>query len=366
MQQSVSQLSDRYGPALIAFGLGLATAQVLPDVGHVADSTIVLPPLAAWLETAFQSARVWISEHSLSGRALAVSAGAIVVACLVAIIVHGRRSGLAEDKQPDEPSEAMLFQKSVLQVEDELAEIMASIKTYLSANNRFSRSLQQAASDLTSKTSARQVADIVQALIAENQQFRKDTRRLNDDLTLSRDEIQQLTADLSQAQRDGLRDALTSVGNRRLFDLVLSEEMVKAQDRNTAMALVMADIDHFKRVNDEFGHLVGDEVLKRFADLLKRNVKGRDTVARYGGEEFTLILPSTDQSDAFKLVEQIRSQLKQTQFSITETGEKMREITASFGVTAYHPGEEKSQLIKRADQNLYEAKRCGRNRSVCA
>ena len=181
---------------------------------------------------------------------------------------------------------------------------------------------------------------------------------------MAQGEIQRLTADLSQAQKESLRDSLTSVGNRRLFDLVLSEEILNARNRDSELSLVIGDVDHFKGINDEYGHPMGDQILQHIAGLMKRSVRSRDTVARYGGEEFALVLPSCAQSDAFTLVEGIRKQLQQNRMSIAQTGKKIREVTASFGVTEYRKGEDGAQFLSRADANLLEAKRNGRNRTV--
>ena len=124
----------------------------------------------------------------------------------------------------------------------------------------------------------------------------------------------------------------------------------------------MADLDHFKRVNDNFGHRVGDEILKIFASIITNNIKGKDLVARYGGEEFAIILPATSVQQAAQLIDRIREQMFQRKLVLKGTKTPIGAITASFGVTQYQPGMAMSDLIEQADQRLYLAKSNGRNR----
>ncbi len=124
----------------------------------------------------------------------------------------------------------------------------------------------------------------------------------------------------------------------------------------------MADIDHFKSINDRYGHPAGDEVLKWFSKILANNMKGRDTVARYGGEEFAIILPQTSLENAAMLAGQIRTQLEQQLWKKPGAANTLLRVTASFGVAQLADGEGTSGLIQRADAKLYESKAQGRNR----
>ena len=159
-----------------------------------------------------------------------------------------------------------------------------------------------------------------------------------------------------------MRDPLTELNNRRCFDLNLAKEITDAHAQRSEMCLVMGDIDHFKSINDTFGHQIGDEILKMFAKLLSSNVKGRDTVARFGGEEFAIILPETGLRDAKQLTEGIRSQLEAKKLALNNSGEPIGKITASFGVAQLGEGDDADKLVQRADARLYEAKCAGRNR----
>jgi polar amino acid transport system substrate-binding protein len=122
---------------------------------------------------------------------------------------------------------------------------------------------------------------------------------------------------------------------------------------------MIIDIDHFKRINDSYGHVVGDEILKRLAQLLTAHVRENDVVGRWGGEEFMILCPETDAEGARALAEHLRQRISQTDFSLGTM-----KVTASFGVTDYRDDEMLEETIKRADLALYQAKHDGRNRTV--
>ncbi len=158
-------------------------------------------------------------------------------------------------------------------------------------------------------------------------------------------------------------DSLTNLYNRRYFEERLTGETQRAFYGGTSLSLIMIDIDHFKKINDTFGHTEGDKVLQEIASLLKNSVRKKDTVARYGGEEFVLILPEAGLEEATMIAERIRRLVEQTPLTI---GKVQMNITVSLGISNFptHRAKSKEELVKMADQALYEAKRAGRNR-VC-
>ena len=165
-----------------------------------------------------------------------------------------------------------------------------------------------------------------------------------------------------EAERLAITDPLTSLLNRRFLEEKLSNELIRAKAYNNYLSIVMADIDHFKRINDTYGHKVGDEVLKALALILKANTRGNDTVARYGGEEFVIILSNVSKYDAYRIAERIRLEVEDTSFEEIGVPEK---ITVSFGISCFpEDGEDAIDLLKKADQALYQAKSQGRNRVV--
>ena len=177
----------------------------------------------------------------------------------------------------------------------------------------------------------------------------------------------QMAASLKHFQRFSsikniaIYDTLTNLYNRRYFEERLEVEAQKSFFSDTSLSLVMVDIDHFKRVNDTFGHTEGDRVLCEIASLLKTSVRKNDTVARYGGEEFILILPEAGLEESSMISERIRRLVENTPF---EVGQAQINLTVSLGISNFpsHQARTKEELIKMADLALYDAKRGGRNR----
>jgi len=152
-------------------------------------------------------------------------------------------------------------------------------------------------------------------------------------------------------------DHLTGILNRRALDKNLKREISFALRHKLPLSFVMADIDNFKKINDNYGHEVGDFVLKSFTKALKKSLRQEDMLGRYGGEEFVLVLPNTDIEKAFQASERIRHKIEKLKIK-----EINGNITASFGITGLLSTDDEKSLIKRADDALYEAKKNGRNR----
>jgi diguanylate cyclase len=253
---------------------------------------------------------------------------------------------------------------AIQQFDSALSVIVKLIHAHLEDNSQYSDSLERANRDLPGLDRPEQVRAVVSLLIDENEKIQNRMNDLSKNLEASRSQVAKLRSNLAEANELGLRDALTSLGNRRFFDTNLAREIKDAKNDNSEMCLVLADLDHFKKVNDRFGHPVGDMVLKLFSELLSNSIKGRDTAARYGGEEFALIFPHTKLDDAAHITDQIRSQLETKQWMLSASGQRIGTVTASFGVARLRPGEDPEALLKRADAKLYEAKITGRNRVV--
>lgn len=160
------------------------------------------------------------------------------------------------------------------------------------------------------------------------------------------------------------RDALTRLFNRRFLPAVVSREIGVSQKRGTGFALLLLDLDHFKWVNDEFGHEGGDLVLQQAATLLMSCVRNGDFAFRYGGEELLVMLVEVNSESAMRVAEQIRSKFESSPFAISQ-GRNVS-VTASIGVALYNGHPDHQYLIKRADAAMYEAKQGGRNRTVLA
>ena len=165
-----------------------------------------------------------------------------------------------------------------------------------------------------------------------------------------------------QQERDALTDTLTGIGNRKCFDQAIGQAITAAMETGDALSLIMADLDHFKKFNDTHGHQIGDQVLRLVGRTLVQCVKGQDTAARYGGEEFAIILPTTNILGGRAVAENIRGTVASKKVVRKDSGKALGEITLSLGVASYRPGEPIADLIRRADEALYIAKKDGRNR----
>ena len=164
---------------------------------------------------------------------------------------------------------------------------------------------------------------------------------------------------LEEQRQKALVDPLTGLPNRAACSERLDHEVTQWQQHGNTLLLAMLDLDHFKRINDNYGHLAGDKVLKIIASVLRKRLRGTDFIARFGGEEFVLLMPSTVAAAGLKLLESLRASIEACPFHFK--GEPVT-ITVSIGMTAFRPGEHGDQVLKRADQALYRAKNAGRNR----
>jgi len=190
--------------------------------------------------------------------------------------------------------------------------------------------------------------------------FRADHERLLESLAL------QIAAALQNAHLYELAmvDGLTGLFMRRYFDARIEEEIERSKRYGTPFSVVMMDVDNFKKLNDEHGHLIGDRVLKAISNVVKAQMRGVDTAARYGGEEIAMILPRTDMLNAYNVGERIRAAIAEQRVTTDSEPPKVLGVTASFGIASYPETKAASgeDLVRRADRALYRAKKTGKNR----
>jgi two-component system cell cycle response regulator len=159
-----------------------------------------------------------------------------------------------------------------------------------------------------------------------------------------------------------LTDGLTGLYNRHYLNTHLGNMVKQAAENSKNLALMILDMDHFKEVNDTYGHDVGDMILKQLAALMIRTARSTDLVARFGGEEFVVLMPETDPLAALGAANRMREMVEATDFTITPDGQKIIKKTVSIGIASLHFEKDSAEaLLKRADEALYLAKNSGRN-----
>ncbi|KAF0815236.1 putative diguanylate cyclase YdaM [Andreprevotia sp. IGB-42] len=212
------------------------------------------------------------------------------------------------------------------------------------------------------------ISDRYQSMAREQNQsllerYRRQMKKLEKIARIS-DRYQAVMRDLNEALKEASNhDALTGLANRRMLMEALRTESNRLQRLDRPMTLVLADIDHFKLINDEYGHEQGDAVLVEIARALSSAVREYDLCGRWGGEEFLILMPETGTAGALEVVERLRSAITDLHL---HTGDVRLHVSASFGVADHLPGDHLSATINRADAALYSAKKSGRNRCEVA
>ncbi len=287
----------------------------------------------------------------------------IGVLTLIAVGLCGLAvSELAEPPPPDtQPPRATARDAAF---DAALDRAVGQIRDYLSYNHAYNDRLSGLNDGLLRLSARADVQEVVVTLIGANKEMHGRIASLSRELEASREQIASLRGNISEIGKLAMIDSLTEIGNRRFFDHAIVDEIERARLTGRELCLAIADIDRFKSVNDRFGHLVGDHLLRMFAGLLAKNVRGKGIASRFGGEEFTLLYPGTSLAEAERLVESIRRDLLAKRWVVGVNEERLGAITASFGVARLMAGETAEALIRRADSNLLRAKNSGRNRVV--
>lgn len=245
------------------------------------------------------------------------------------------------------------FQRIISGMAESAAQAGDQTARFDSSLSSFSAALNQAGGQPTD-------AEVIDKVLRSTREMRSAVDHLQQRLVDSQTEIQRLKQEVERARSDALIDSLTGLANRRAFDECLESCVQEGRPRQRGLCLVMLDIDHFKRVNDTYGHLLGDQVIRAVAQVLKASVKGQDTAARVGGEEFAVLLPDTPVNGATVVAEKIRAAIAAARIRRGQQDLAER-ITVSLGVACHRLGETARELMDRADAALYVSKTGGRN-----
>ena len=226
---------------------------------------------------------------------------------------------------------------------------------------QFGGSLEDHSLRLRQPLSLEIIQNVVSELLAETQQMCAANAALSRQLNSSSQEVLNLTRRLEQVQAEALNDVLTGLLNRRGFEQAVAELEARAGELQGA-ALLALDIDYFKNINDSHGHLLGDQVLRAVAQILRARIREADIAARLGGDEFVVLLPRTSMAGALALAEQIRSTVLDGRLRQADREHYVENISLSVGIAEATAGDRLEDLLHRADVALYQAKREGRNR----
>jgi len=254
----------------------------------------------------------------------------------------------------------------IRKIRDELRKVLDTILSHVVDTGgqltRFGSMINMYSERLKDDLDAEDVRIIAEEILSETRAINDSSTLLKERIVSSTQEIEILRKDLEQLRKEATSDTLTGLKNRRYLTQTFDKEAKRASASNTDLSLIIADIDHFKRINDMYGHLVGDRVIKRVARMLTDCVKGRDIVVRYGGEEFVILLPDTALEGAVALAEKICTYFKTMSWKRTDTGQTIGQVHISIGVSQYRDGEMFESLFHRADVALYHSKSNGRGR----
>jgi diguanylate cyclase len=204
--------------------------------------------------------------------------------------------------------------------------------------------------------------NLVTSLAGDAGKMRGSVQSLESQLEESKQEVEKLNQEIESARVEALTDPLTGVLNRRGFEIKAQPYFSQPASSQQEFCLLMVDIDHFKKINDKYGHLFGDKVICAIANTLKSKVKGQDAIARMGGEEFAILLPETNMAGAFAVAEHIRQAVENGKIR-NNSNDPIGGISISIGITSRAKGGNLLELLDQADKALYISKNGGRNRT---
>jgi len=253
-------------------------------------------------------------------------------------------------------------------IQTTIKEMSGMVTNVKEATSKYNTRLNEVNDQISKKKSIskEEVEIILKDVMEGTQDMMKHNQTLEEELGRSSKAMKELQRDLELVRKEALTDGLTNLSNRKAFDAEIRRAAREAQKDGMAFSLLMMDIDHFKSFNDNYGHQVGDQVLRLVARTLIDGVKGRDMAARFGGEEFAILLPETNLQAALKVAESLRKAVARKEVINRNSGDKLGRITLSGGVAQYVAGENVEDLIERADAALYTAKHNGRNQIAAA
>lgn len=252
------------------------------------------------------------------------------------------------------------------QIQETIREVNQVVSDVQNRTEGYSKNLQKTVQMVQATDDPQLIRSALSGLMTDTRTMLESSSQLHNELDKSARIIQDLQRDLEIVRREAMTDGLTGLSNRKAFDQELKRMISEAREKGEPFTLLMVDIDHFKSFNDNFGHQVGDQVLRLVGRTLVDGIKGRDFAARYGGEEFSIILPESSIMAGMAVGNSLRKAIAMKDVINRNSGEKLGRVTMSIGVAEFVAGESPEELIERADGALYTAKHNGRNQVAAA
>jgi diguanylate cyclase len=280
---------------------------------------------------------------------------------------------LAKGSLLDDETIAKLYKKHIAEFDVEeqqesLKNLLGKIAGFTAETDKqahqFGDSLQVYGDTLKQDLDAKKLDALISNMAGDTDKMRGSMQNLQTELNASKEQVEKLHKELQSARGEALIDPLTGIMNRRGFEAAAKKTFDDQAALAKGVCLLMVDIDHFKKINDTYGHLFGDKIIRVIAETLKSKVRGQDSVARLGGEEFAVLLTETDVAGARIVAEHVRQSIERGKVRRLDTQDHISGITISVGVSSYTKGRNIVDMLDQSDKALYMSKEQGRNRTT--
>jgi diguanylate cyclase len=242
-----------------------------------------------------------------------------------------------------------------------LGNLSSQTNTLTEGSDSYSQALEEGLKNIKGNPSRTDLQTVVKTLLEQTTKNSSIAKSFKEEIHKANEKINQLRQELELIQQDADLDPLTKLFNRRAFDKELKKQMQLSVELAQPLFMLIADLDHFKKCNDTYGHVIGDKIIESFAKILSHVCADIGFCARYGGEEFVVLLPNHPLDEAKKIAEKIRATTEGMKIKHRGSEEPIANITTSVGAAQYASNEDGFEFINRADKALYQAKEAGRN-----